>query len=141
MEELESPIVFLLSLAGATIDNDLRSKVTEFGLTLPMWRVLQVLSSDNNQIAKRLAQSTGIEQSTLSRQIAVMKEKGLVLCRKSSSDRRSLEISLTKDGLCLLRRILKVMVDHEQRTFPNIASDDLDRLRTILRAICHSLLS
>ena len=110
----------------------------DFGLTLSMWRVLEVLSTVGDQTLKNLARSACVEQSTLSRQVAVMSDKGLIVRRRSDSDWRSTEISLTNNARSLVNAISSVVTDRERRALKEVDSDDLGRLRIILRSICRN---
>ena len=133
---METSLTSLLGIAGARVGASVREQVEDFGLTLSMWRVLEVLSAVGDQTFKDLARSAYVEQSTLSRQVAVMSDKGLIVRRKSDSDWRSTELSLTDDGPALVRDLSLVVADRERQALKEVDSDDLGRLRIMLGSIC-----
>ena len=66
---------------------------------------------------KDLARSAYVEQSTLSRQVAVMSDKGLIVP-------------------ALVRDLSLVVADRERQALKEVDSDDFGRLRIMLGSIC-----
>ncbi|MCB0337809.1 MAG: MarR family transcriptional regulator, partial [Bdellovibrionales bacterium] len=67
--------------------------------------LLVIIASDHLLKAKDLAPILGIDQSTVSRQLAELEQKRLILTRVSKTDKRAKVLSLTKAGRVLLKKI------------------------------------
>ena len=103
-----------------------------FGLALREWRVLAVLSrlerSDDAMPASEIVRLTAVEKAGISRALASLERRGLVVRAWSESDGRRAQVTLTAAGRSLLRRLapaalarqaslLSALTPGERRTF------------------------
>ena len=110
MYALGESLAFLLNRTGAAVSSAFTIELKQCGLTLPMWRVLAALWSAGEQTLGGLADITSVEISTLSRQVATLHEKKMVLRRQSGMNWRSVNISLTGEGRAMVERLLPAVV-------------------------------
>jgi len=68
-----------------------------------------------------LADLMGVERMTAGMQVALCVKAGLVTRRRSRADRRKYELQVTRKGLSNLRRIAKLIPQHEQSLFGRLA--------------------
>lgn len=68
------------------------------GLTQRQFAVLAALSGKNISSQSELVNKTGIDRSTLAEIVARMEKRGLLLRKKSATDSRANDVSLTAEG-------------------------------------------
>lgn len=72
-------------------------------LTLPQWRTLVLIASTEGARASGLATRMGMSRPSMSRLIRRLEGKGLVDAQPHPTDRRATVLSVTRDGLRILR--------------------------------------
>lgn len=97
-----------------------------FGIGVVEWRILCHLAVEpwSNVIA--MAQSIGLDKSSVSRSLSGMEQRGLVEMRDGGRRRR--EAALTAEGLALHRAVLPVARAREQALLSGFSPDELERL-------------
>ena len=76
------------------------------GLTEQQWRVLRVLWDRNEVVFRELADLTLIAPPSLVGVIDRLETRGLVSRRRSTSDRRAVDISLTAEGRSIENQVM-----------------------------------
>lgn len=95
LENFAPYIVSTLSRQFATL---LESSLKQKGLSISNWRVLLCLSKYKKRTLNEIVDYTLLPQSTLSRSLNRMEEKGLIKRRKSKGDNRAYDIKITEAG-------------------------------------------
>jgi DNA-binding MarR family transcriptional regulator len=95
---LQDFLPYLLNRAGLRIGVMFSHDIGEFGVTLPMWRVLVELWHNGDHRLGELAERASIDLSTLSRLLVTMQRKGLIVRRRYGIDRanRTLRAALRR---------------------------------------------
>lgn len=132
MLDLSRYLPYLLNRAGAHIASAFNRRVREYGITLPIWRVLAALNHRDGQRISQLAEMTAIEVSTLSRVINLMVRKRLTGRRRSGGDARAVTVHLTAAGRMLTRRIIPVAREYEAVALAGFSKAEADMLRAML---------
>ena len=138
---LNESLAFLLNRAGAAVGGAVTVALKEFGMTLPMWRVLAALWGSGEQTLSGLSEVTSVEISTLSRQVATLAERELVFRQPSGVNWRSINISLTPEGRATVERLLPVVERHERAALDRVSASDVRRLKLLLKAIYANLVA
>ena len=141
MYALAESLAFLLNRTGAAVSSAFTIELKQCGLTLPMWRVLAALWSAGEQTLGGLADITSVEISTLSRQVATLHEKKMVLRRQSGMNWRSVNISLTGEGRAMVERLLPAVERHERAALEGVSAADARRLKVVLNKVYANLLA
>ncbi len=119
---LESMLCFDLYAASRALMGVYRRLLAEHDLTYPQYLVLVVLWHDGRVGVKDLAQALHLDYGTLSPLLRRMEASGLLTRERSTSDERSVEVTLTERGdrLRTMHRDIQRQVlgstglDHEQ---------------------------
>ena len=82
-----------------------------------------------------LAEHTSIDISTLSRLVASLEKRHLVLRSPSAEDRRSVTVALSDDGRDLAGRVAPLADLYERIALANIPADEAQLLKRHLRQI------
>jgi DNA-binding MarR family transcriptional regulator len=136
---LQDFLPYLLNRAGLRIGVMFSRDIEEFGVSLPMWRVLIELWHNGDHRLGELAERTGIDPSTLSRLLVSMQRKGLIVRRRSGLDGRALSLTLTRRGMELTERIVPYALRYEDIAMRRLSTRDVARLKEFLNIVYDNL--
>ncbi|WP_374944585.1 MarR family winged helix-turn-helix transcriptional regulator [Sphingomonas sp.] len=139
MHSLETSLGFLLNRAGVAVGNAFSQELKMSGMTLAMWRVLAALHDTGHQSLGGLAEFISVEISTLSRQVATLSGRGLIVNQPSGKNWRSVDLSLTPAGQAVVQRLLPSVERHERAALDGIDRDDIDVLKRLLEKVYRNL--
>lgn len=128
-------VPYLLSRAGVSLANNVSRELDQFGVSLPMWRVMAALLDEGEQRLGDLARLTAIELSTLSRIAAAMEARNLVTRRRSGQDARAVIIALTPDGRRKTEAIVPRALDWESMAVTGMSDQEIQVLKTLLHRL------
>jgi DNA-binding MarR family transcriptional regulator len=140
---LEEFLPYRVNILAALTANALSQIYEErFGLTIPGWRIIVTLGQYEFRTARDIATHGVMHKSTVSRAVAVLEKRGLVVRKANADDRREELLELTPEGraiyvalapeaLAFEQRLLSVLTLDEQRTFFNL----VDRLGRHARSL------
>jgi DNA-binding MarR family transcriptional regulator len=133
---LETYLPYRLSVASNKV-SALIAKAYEsrFGLTIPQWRVLAVLSEGQAQSQQALVARTAMDKVTVSRAAAALIGRDLVRSKPSSSDKRAVELTLSTAGITIVQEVAPVALSMEKALIEAIGGPAAERLESILRKL------
>lgn len=76
-----------------------------FGLTGPQLIILQEISNHNQRSVTQLAKAVSLSQATVTDIIKRLEQKEYLVKRKSSSDKRKVDISISEKGRSILNEV------------------------------------
>jgi DNA-binding MarR family transcriptional regulator len=82
-----------------------------------------------------LAERLGLEKSTVSRLVAGLERRGLVLRRRDPDNRRYYQLTLTEDGRAAARRLVTAMWTYHARIIAGMTAAEQEALATGLSAL------
>lgn len=132
MLNLPAYLPYLLNRAGVRIANAFSRQVRDYGITLPIWRVLAALLDRDGQQVGALSEMTSIEVSTLSRVLDHMQAKLLVERRRHGQDARKVTVHLTETGHHLANRILPLARHYETVALSGFTAAEAEALKAML---------
>ncbi|NHF72848.1 MarR family winged helix-turn-helix transcriptional regulator [Paracoccus xiamenensis] len=130
---LESYTLFLMAMASANVSAEFHRIAADQGLSVPEWRVLACLHDRKAASVTDLARLSLMEQSRLTHLIGRMQARGLVDRKRSSRNRRNVEVTLTPTGATLAADLVAQAKAHEKAAI-------LDRLGAEDTRVFHDLL-
>lgn len=68
------------------------------GLGLPEWRVVSLLGTGATLTAGKIGQTSAIDKGLLSRTLAALEQRGLIVTGRDARDRRVMKVALTASG-------------------------------------------
>jgi DNA-binding MarR family transcriptional regulator len=114
----------------------LNRELRRFNLDYSRWRVLAALNEHPDCSMNDLANTTAVDRTTLAYTIRNMVEEKLVRRQARSSDRRSVELTLTQRGHALLQQILPTVMHLNDRCLAGFTQREftvfLGQLRRII---------
>lgn len=94
---------------------------TEFGISVPEWRVLVHLAHSGNVSVKDIEARVSMEKSKVSRAASRLEAAGYIAKDVNASDRRLVRLSLTADGRKLMARLVPLAVAYQQEVEARLA--------------------
>ncbi|HKV19505.1 MAG TPA: MarR family transcriptional regulator [Mycobacterium sp.] len=137
---LERQVCFALAVTNRAVLAIYRPLLEPLGLTHPQYLVMLALwdhhRSDRAGRAlsvKEIAASLQLDSATLSPMLKRLEALGLITRTRSLSDERATDIALTKAGIQLRRKALKIPPAVVERL--GVGLDELEHLHTVLTRI------
>lgn len=117
----------------------------EFGVTLWEWRTIALVGATPELSLNELAKVAGLDKSQVSRVVAGLTERQLVLRRADSNDGRGIRLSLTREGQRLYERLIEAANERNQIVLGALTHEDcialdrvLGKLELVARDFIHS---
>jgi MarR family transcriptional regulator, transcriptional regulator for hemolysin len=129
------PIGLHLSATAKAVSRAFNAALAEAGGSLPNWLILTSLRGERWRTQHELARSLGIEGPTLTRHLDSLERAGLVERRRDASDRRAVQVELTKAGEALHARLRTSVIEFDRRLRAGLGEAELKRLRGTLRRL------
>jgi DNA-binding MarR family transcriptional regulator len=101
-------------------------------LSIPEWRVLAAIGQADKMAARDVAALTPMDKMAVSRAVASLEGKGLVLRRLDARDRRVSMLLLSEKGRALYERVAELALAYEKRLLSVLSDDERRRLATAL---------
>jgi DNA-binding MarR family transcriptional regulator len=122
---------------GHAISGRLARAYADENLTIPEWRVLAVVAQADALAARDVVGKTPMDKMTVSRAVASLEGKGVIVRLQSESDRRVNMLSLSKLGRALFDRVAVLALGFEDELLAGLSKDEraaFDQLLTKLEA-------
>ena len=104
-----------------------------YNIGLSEWRLMWVLAIAPRITAQRASQIMGVDKAAVSRALAALERRGLVLGAPDPSDSRQRIIELSEAGTELHSRIMIVAKERERRLLAPFTKDEVRVLADLLR--------
>lgn len=134
---LPSLIGYQLRLAQIAIFRDFAKTLGEHEVTPGLFGVLIVIESNPGLKQTELANATHLDRSTMVSVIDKLEARGLVSRKQAAGDRRSNALQLTAEGTALLKKLKRLVADHEKRLARHLSESDQATLTRLLQKIFH----
>jgi MarR family transcriptional regulator, organic hydroperoxide resistance regulator len=137
---LERQVCFALAVTNRAVLAVYRPLLEPLGLTHPQYLVMLALwdhhradRSGRALSVKEIATSLQLDSATLSPMLKRLETLGLITRSRSRSDERATDVELTKTGLALRRRALKIPPAVIERL--GVGLDELEHLHSVLTRV------
>ncbi|MEO1655361.1 MAG: MarR family winged helix-turn-helix transcriptional regulator, partial [Bacteroidota bacterium] len=116
------------------LDAIYQARIRPFGLKGSMLSILFLVGKNKGIHQKNLAEKLGLDQSTISRDLKKLVEKGWVLVKKGK-DARFSELEMSPDGFALLEEVSPVWEETHQEIEGLLGQFSIQQLDSISQAI------
>lgn len=122
----------LSAVAGRT--SRLLSSVYEarFGISIPEWRVIAHVAAHDALSLREVSRLTHLDKATASRAVARLEDHGFLAKRTNPSDRRLVELSLTRKGRRLFKEIEPLALAFEAELVGSLSAEDVAQLHGLI---------
>lgn len=132
-------LLYLLAAASEGASAQFHAQVRSSGLRVPEWRVLACLHDSDGAMITQLARIALVEQSRLTRIIAQMEERGLVMRKNDPADGRRVRVFLSASGRTLTQKLVPQAQAHEQDLLGKLDGIGGENMKPMLRALLQTL--
>lgn len=114
----------------------------QFGIGFSQFKILMALKWKTNVQQRQIAESLGQTEASVSRQIKMMHEQGLLANHVSAGNRRQRITSLSLAGDKMAEAAMKVLGDYQNEIFSELTAahqkDLVDALQLVHQHMCSS---
>lgn len=139
MYRLTEAFPYLLNRVGVRMGDLFSRRLEDYGVTLPMYRVMATLWEKGDRRLGELGDVTSIELSTLSRQVGAMARKGIVSRKRPDTNARTVEINLTAKGRTLVEELIPLAVLYEEAGLRSFRPEQIAGLKRDLIKVYQNL--
>ena len=113
-----------LDIALRKVDEIYKKEIKELNLAVIEWYILRELYEKDGQMASHLAKRVGRPATSFTPILDQLEGKGLIERRMHPSDRRGVQIYLTKQGKALRQRVQTIAENVDGKISQQIADKD-----------------
>ena len=135
----EQSLAAVMLGAKESVIAPMRTKLREFNITEPQWRVMRVINDRGRTDATGLAEVGLLHAPSVTRILKELEQRKLVVRELDSNDRRRILVALSPEGRevvkVISRHVVHVMREYSER----FGADRLDKLVKELRALSSAI--
>lgn len=132
---VEDYLSYLLARASHLVSHEFHARLSDAGLSVPVWRVLAVLYDRDNLVIGVLARMVLLKQPTLSKVLDRMIADGLVTRSPATDDRRRVHVEITARGRELVHQHIKLAKIREAEALAEFGDQEITTIKTVLRTL------
>lgn len=121
---LPNLVGYQLRLAQIALFRDFAEALGEHEVTPGLFGVLVIIEANPDLKQSELAKAAQLDRSTVVSVIDNLERRKLVERRASPNDRRSNALRLTTEGSALLKKLKRLVVEHEKRLVAHLSADE-----------------
>lgn len=132
---LDAFLPYQLSVLAARVSSGFSELYQKkFGITLPEWRVVAHLSQAGSVSVREIHQRVDMDKSKVSRAASRLEAAGYVSKNVNGSDRRLVELELTKKGRTMIEELTPIAQNYEAQVLAALG-DHSPCFRTALETL------
>lgn len=125
--DLDAFTPYRLAVAARKLSEELAKKYREeFGISIPEWRVLVHLAHSGDVSVRDIEARVAMEKSKVSRAASRLEASGLIVKSVNDSDRRLLQLSLTRKGRMMMMKLLPLAISFQKEIEARLAGSFSD---------------
>lgn len=125
----------LFQAAELSSRNFQRHYQLRYGMLRTEWRVMFHLGSTGDQTAKQICNRASLHKTKVSRAVKALEEKRFLSRDTISTDRRSEQLCLTKQGKAVFAELTQVATDFDQRLEQSLGTQEHGNLVATLQKL------
>lgn len=107
----------------------------EFGISIPQWRILVWLNSQNEMTAREIGSYCQMDKVKVSRAVNQLATEGLINRRRNADDQREVILSLTDRGHLLLDELIPRALEWESTLVGSLSAKEYRDLFNIMQKL------
>lgn len=126
---------YQLRLAQIALFRDFEESLGEYAITPGLFGVLVIIEANPDLKQSDLARAAHLDRSTVVSVIDNLERRKLVERRPALNDRRSNALRITEEGSTLMRKLKRLVGEHEKRLVAGMTDDERATLVRLLQKI------
>lgn len=131
----------LMKLADTVRRAAAQSYGAHFGVTTAELRLLAVISAHQPLAANEISRRTGLDKGWVSRSLASLLTRELVLRAPHPDDSRAMLVSLTPAGRRLVKRMTPFAAARQSQLMAGLSQKDVDRMLALMQRHADAMLA
>lgn len=130
---------FITFIANKLSNNGTVFYQRNFGVNITEWRIMSLLAIEPGIPASRICNVIGFDKAPVSRNLAMLQKRGLVVIRTAPDDGRTHAISLTARGRVVHDKVFAAAIERERRLLSCLKKEEREVLIDMLRRLHENL--
>ncbi|HEY8117859.1 MAG TPA: MarR family transcriptional regulator [Methylophilaceae bacterium] len=130
---IEESVGYMIRQAQLALHRTIDSKMAALDLTAMQWGPLLLIGHGKARTAADLSRCGGVETSTMTRMLDRLESKGLIIRKRSESDRRIIFLELTDEGKRLVSEVPNLLAESLNQHLRGFNQQELDTLKSLLK--------
>ncbi len=135
----DASVGYQVRMTHRALQRYLQSKIEPYGVTLGMWYLLRAMWSEDGLTQRELSRRIGLMEPTTLAAIVSMEKIGLVKRVRNRTDRRKINIFLTRKGRELRTELLPLAVQVVGDAVHGFSAREVGTLLKLLKGIQRNL--
>ena len=135
---MKNSVGYLIRRTTNLVLPQLEALFADASLTFSQWTVLMALREWGNSTSVQIARDICHDAGSLTRILDELEERNLVSRVRSETDRRSVTLSLTSQGLSLVETLLPRVVEHWNTLLGDFSHTEIKLLVKLLTRVAHA---
>ena len=132
---IEQYLSYSLAAAHRNVHQSLNAKLKEMGIQVEAWRILEVLSAEENRTMGELAEAVLMTPSALTKLVDRMVADGLVHRQVSQVDHRRVQLVLTNLGRTQVGKLREFADAQNDEIREKLGAEKLELLKEVLKTL------
>src|SRR4051812_29557256 len=133
---LDRFLPYRLSVLSNTVSSAIAAAYfSNFGLSIPEWRVMAVLAANPGLSAAEVTARTAMDKVAVSRAVATLLAIGRLRRTTAANDRRRTHLELTTAGENVYARVVPMALEYERSLMTPLSKRDRATLDRVLRGL------
>jgi MarR family transcriptional regulator for hemolysin len=128
-----------LNFAAKAARGYMEQHLATAGSSFAVWTALFALKAKGPLIQRELADMLGVEGPTLTRHLARMEAEGLIVRRRTSSDRRAAVVDMTDAGRQMFDRLSAVVSASGEHVLDGFSPEEIEQFVGYLRRVIRNV--
>ena len=131
--KLEYFLPFRLSLLSNTVSANIAATYQDkFAISMSEWRIMAILAEYPDLSADEVCQRTQIEKSVVSRAVARLLKRHMIIRQIDDDDRRRSILRLSETGLSIYNEVMPIAEDFEKKLIAKLSKQERLTLLSLL---------
>lgn len=135
ISSLESHLGFWLRFVSNHVSGQFQRKVEQAGVSVSEWVALRQLYGAGESTPGDLIDALGMTKGAVSKIVARLEDKGLVIRSTSLADRRAQFLALTEAGQALVPQLARIADDNDAQFFGHLPEQTRDALMRAMQEL------
>ena len=135
---MKNSVGYLIRRTSNLVLPQLEALFADASLTFSQWTVLMALREWGNSTSVQVARDICHDAGSLTRILDELEQRNLISRVRSETDRRSVTLSLTSQGLSLVETLLPRVVEHWNTLLGEFSHTEIKLLVKLLTRVSHA---
>lgn len=114
-------------------------KLSEYKLTLNMWRCMMIIENNRSCNLKEIANSLNVDNAIVTRNIKKLEELNYIKKIKRDNDNRFFDLYLTDEGISILKSLNNYQESWYEKITNNFNSEEIEGVIGLLHKLCDNI--